>query len=962
MRYLAATIAATIVALGGAMNAAHAQTDQHRITIDTPPRITPGGKLPDGAILGNGDVGIAFGGNAAAQNFYISKGDFWTEEKQILLGGIRFVIPQWNAIESGVENWRKQVFRYNPSFRQELDIGTATLTGSYATDDIRLRSESYLSATENVFVTTWENQSRRRVSIACQVWTKTAETTSGSAPVGPGRDRIRESVHGRSYGIFGKTGLTPVAAGADDGVLWVKRGAGSEDSGRYTEAIIAARILQKDPITQILNPPVSSGTTFVLDPGEAVKVIVKIESLGSAHRSKDTRSDYADVFDTLGKTDREDLLNLRQDHLDWWQAYWQRSSVTLEEKVLERYWYESLYVMGSCSRKGKAAPGLWFWVTTDNPAWKGDYHLDYNFEAPYYGMYSANRTDLILPYYQAMLDQIENGRRFAKRGLYTGRPSDGIILPPGIGPDGRIADMNDVGQLTHATEAALPFLKYYYYTGDKDFLQNAAYPYLAECAKFWKGYLRKEGGRYVVHSSCGDEKHYYDSFNAAKAIAFIRALFKGLLVVGEALDLDAKAVAAWEDIYDHISAYPTLIHRDKEVIPYAESSFELYEKGRPYGLVGVSPADDITLSSDPNLLKRAQNTLAETDAWHYVCETFPIAARLGYRPDALINRFIEEFSKLRQPNGTYAYGAGGIETCGSIETINSMLLQSHEGFLRLFPVWPRDKYAKFEKLRTYGAFLVSSEMKRGMIGKIDILSEKGNECRILNPWGDESVTVRSGQQEVESQVAGGMIVFPTTTGGEYMVAPRRGARIQDPEYFRNFGGRIEAAEAPAEPDLGPAEGVRLEAETFSWGKSWWQRHENRREGYISCLNRDDFIVFENVDFGNGDLHMLVCRLGVHDSRAGQDVLFIVDGDRKTEAQSRYELTNVVLAPDLLHGRLIGTLKTEATGGYQKYRIQEVKIEPVSGIHDLYIYFTGNGTGNFDWFEFRMSGGTIQSRH
>jgi hypothetical protein len=41
--------------------------------------------------------------------------------------------------------------------------------------------------------------------------------------------------------------------------------------------------------------------------------------------------------------------------------------------------------------------------------------------------------------------------------------------------------------------------------------------------------------------------------------------------------------------------------------------------------------------------------------------------------------------------------------------INEMLLQSHEGALRFFPVWPAHRGAAFTTLRTNGGFLVSAE-------------------------------------------------------------------------------------------------------------------------------------------------------------------------------------------------------------------------------------------------------------
>ena len=62
-----------------------------------------------------------------------------------------------------------------------------------------------------------------------------------------------------------------------------------------------------------------------------------------------------------------------------------------------------------------------------------------------------------------------------------------------------------------------------------------------------------------------------------------------------------------------------------------------------------------------------------------------------------------------------SYGGGGIESCGGIiSAVDEMLMQSHEGVIRVFPVWPKEMPARFGNLRAYGAFLVSGESGAAM--------------------------------------------------------------------------------------------------------------------------------------------------------------------------------------------------------------------------------------------------------
>jgi alpha-L-fucosidase 2 len=75
--------------------------------------------------------------------------------------------------------------------------------------------------------------------------------------------------------------------------------------------------------------------------------------------------------------------------------------------------------------------------------------------------------------------------------------------------------------------------------------------------------------------------------------------------------------------------------------------------------------------------------------------------------------------------GNFAFASG----------IQEMLIQSHTGIVHLFPAIPEEwKEVSFNKLRTEGAFLISSVMNKGEITEVNILSEKGGELKISNPF------------------------------------------------------------------------------------------------------------------------------------------------------------------------------------------------------------------------------------
>ena len=67
--------------------------------------------------------------------------------------------------------------------------------------------------------------------------------------------------------------------------------------------------------------------------------------------------------------------------------------------------------------------------------------------------------------------------------------------------------------------------------------------------------------------------------------------------------------------------------------------------------------------------------------------------------------------------------------------IHEMLLQSHKGFIEVFPAVPADwKNISFNTLRTEGAFLVSAKKENGVATEVKIKADAGGVLRIILPF------------------------------------------------------------------------------------------------------------------------------------------------------------------------------------------------------------------------------------
>jgi len=90
--------------------------------------------------------------------------------------------------------------------------------------------------------------------------------------------------------------------------------------------------------------------------------------------------------------------------------------------------------------------------------------------------------------------------------------------------------------------------------------------------------------------------------------------------------------------------------------------------------------------------------------------------------------------------------------------------------IRVFPVFPSDRKAAFYRLRTFGAFLVSSAIDGGRVRYVVIESEKGRQCNILNPWPGQTARLLRNGKEGEV-LLGDMFRLATKPGEELALTP-----------------------------------------------------------------------------------------------------------------------------------------------------------------------------------------------
>jgi hypothetical protein len=681
--------------------------------------------------------------------FYVARNDFWrlksahNESYPAMLGKIAVSIP-------GLQG---------ASYLVEQHLYDAVTVARFAKDNVAVTYRTYVAALDDVAI----------IEIALEGEGTLEGNVQLSLPVA-GKEIIEDLPLDRAFPELREQSVV-------DGIHYITRA--FEDSVDIpTRAAMAALTVD------------SPDGRFTLEPGKTVRLICAT----SGNFKSDDCLDV--VLSKVRKSSTpQQLRELENQHREWWKNYWEKSFVSIPDSAIEGQYYLSLYGTASASRDADFPPGLFgTWITQEQPAWMGDYHLNYNFQAPFYALYSANRIEQATPYYAPLLAFMPRGKYYSEK--VTGIP-DGIFYPVGIGPLGiettrwtpqmekyhwakeYMENIEDDGmfwgQKSNVSYAVANLSMQFYLTWDREFTQKV-YPFVKAAAIFWEKYLVYEDGRYVDYNDAIHEATIGDK-NPLLSLGLIRQTMRTATDMSELLGEDSDRREKWMHIHDHLSHYPVFERNGKTVFRYTETGIEWVD-GNTLGIQHIYPGGAIGLDSDPELLAIAMNTMQEMqERWldsNGSNSFFPAAVRIGHNPDTILYH-LGRYVKHTFPNGYQMDNPHGVENLSTVpNTINEMLCMGHQGVLRLFPVWNRNRDASFHQIRVEGAFLVSAKLENGAIDNVTVFSEQGKELHLLNPWEGRKLQVKG--PDGEQQYEGERIRINTEKGTTYRLEP---VKIED---------------------------------------------------------------------------------------------------------------------------------------------------------------------------------------
>lgn len=732
----------------------------YKAVFNQPPSAIPTSKPPDAPISGNGDLGVVLGGGPDKLCIYMGKNDFWKSKSSYpegglcLPGGVNIFIPEL----AGASYYAEQV------------LANGNITATFKKEELSVSLKLTVPAATNIVI---------------------AEIT-----------------------VMGK----PVTINLH---AWAKQGFESTtDSGQRGNIQYAQRHFDTPEldwpshVAIAVNTVGAKGSSFTVKPSS--KIIIAA-GICTNHENKDyLNTAVARVKNITAAA----VKTYAQKNDAWWKQFWGKSYINIGDTLLEKYYYGSQYLLACCSRNKVFPPGLCGNTITDDAynTWEGDYHLNYNYQAPFWGCYSSNRLELTDGYDQPVLDYMPKAKRHAREELQV----NGVYYPTGIGPKGFTATVFPVteekmvgrygtkqsglvgktmfrGQRSNALFITTNMMLRFYTTYDKKYLQKI-YPFLLEVDNFWQDYLKFENGYYNSYNdnfwetgpgnpNWKEDMKSGDSNNAV-TLGLLKMFYKGMLDISSFSGMSKDRTEKWRHILDNLYPVPLLKYGDVTRMIATErgkgpGSLKRTNPGfgRAMGYAWVFPSGIAGVKTDSAFAAMLRKEVGRWDTepggdggWRNTGNGFEVnfttAARVGYDPEIILEKLKSRIIKGTLPNLWVPQAGGFTETLSGVPScINEMLLQGYEGMIRVFPAWPGTD-AVFEKLRTHGAFVVSSQKKKGEVQYIKILSEKGRDCVVENPWPGKETSVTSNDKKIKAVIKNTLLSFKTKPGVTYMLTAK----------------------------------------------------------------------------------------------------------------------------------------------------------------------------------------------
>jgi hypothetical protein len=427
-------------------------------------------------------------------------------------------------------------------------------------------------------------------------------------------------------------------------------------------------------------------------------------------------------------------------HQKWWHEYYPLSFITLNDAEKESFYWIQMYKLGSASRGNGPIldlMGPWYNRTFWPMVWG-----DLNVQLIYWTHLTANRISIgeSLPNnidkYAKNLEKNVPLRWKNSAAVATLMPQDLIAYNGSKVPDMLAWMLND-------------YWLHCQFAGDDIRMRDKLFPILKKTVNSYLNYIKENpvddvDGKIHIKYSWSPEYKPGRGKDINFTLALIRWSCQTLIDIDEKHQINDTLKKEWKYLLDNLVEFQIdenglMVGKDR---PFTNPHRHYSHLLAFYPLMVITPEKEI----DKKLLKTSlDHWLEVTFNSNKKIKAMPVTgytatgassmyANLGDAENAYY--YLDFLIKHKNISSTTMYSEGKInpviESPLSFATsLHDMMLQSWGGIINVFPASPkRWKDVSFHKLRTQGAFLVTSKKVSGNTEFVFIKSLKGNPCKV----------------------------------------------------------------------------------------------------------------------------------------------------------------------------------------------------------------------------------------
>ena len=712
--------------------------DRCNVVWDSPSR-NSSGSMP----IGNGDIGM----NVWVEEngdllLLISRTDAWCENGRILkVGRVRVTLSP-------------SPFAKGQTFRQELKLRDGMIEVTGGKGDSATVAKIWVDANRPVIHVECDGPQPFEVTAKSEIW------RTEKRPFGQAEWASCWFMHGAEGRKDVQCFLTPdtVVDAGNDRVVWYHRNEYSVwPIGMKLQGLESVMEKSQDPLLHrtfgaaIRGPGLVRKDALTLASAKPAKShVISIYPLTAIMPTAEAWQSQLDK--NIKAAEGVKLAKASAQHQQWWQDFWQRSWVRISgdagAEIVTRGYTLQRWV-SACAGRGAYAfkfNGSIFTVenrdgdnATSDPdwrAWGGDYWWQ-NTRLPYWPMLASGDYDLMQPMFRMYLNTLPlakarnkiwfncEGGFIAETMCFWGLYSNGDYGWDRNGKKVGDVDSGWIGRIwTGGLDLSMMMLDCFDHTQDKAFLKQDVLPWAdAMVLYFDTRFKRDAAGKLIITPAQAIETYQGDVTNPTPDIAGLRAVLERLLSLPPSLT-DAAARARWARLQKAVPDLPITTRDGKKyVLPagkyggrgncenpelYTVFPFRIYEVGKP----------DLEIGRD-TFAARVEK------AYHGWQQNSIQAALLGLGGEAkamLVDNASHHHGGSRFPafwGPNYDWVPDQCHGGNLLNTTQTMLMQTEDRKIILFPAWPKGWDVEFKLHAPYNT-TVSGVFKAGKLEHLTV--------------------------------------------------------------------------------------------------------------------------------------------------------------------------------------------------------------------------------------------------